>query len=271
MRLQAYCPKALRRPLRSAYLYAKNIIVRNDAHFVQYVSIEISTACNRRCQYCPVSSLLNPTKQTLIKPEVFRLILSRLAEINWDGPLDFVRFNEPLLHPGIVGICKQAAQALPRAMLGLTTNGDRLTEELLLELTRAGVYQFNVTRHPPFSDEWDTRIGDLRKRYADLIHYLNSPGDEGWSNRGGLVTLPAKSVHESLGRCNNVQLIIDKDARVLFCCDDVLKQNPIGELRTQTIRDIWYDPKNVQERKLLRRGIASRSLCRRCMGIGATP
>ncbi len=257
-----YLPQRARRMARTGFVWVKNLVDHLDPHYIQAITVEISTACNRRCVYCPVA--LHSRKQEIIDPETFGLILARIREIDWAGPLDFIHYNEPLLVPNIVQLVAQAHATCPYAELMLTTNGDRLTADLVTTLIAAGISQFNVTRHPPYSAGWDHRIGELRAQFPDHIHFLMSPGDEGWTNRGGLVTPPGPILVQS--HCLSPQnLVITIDAKVVLCCNDFFKVHVIADLRERCIHDIYYGD-FADIRRNLRKGKIDLDICRRCLG-----
>ena len=67
-------------------------------------SIEIGTHnyCNRTCNFCPLSRddvNRKEKKNTQFMDRVlFQNILEQLAEIDFDGRIDFYRYHEPLSH-----------------------------------------------------------------------------------------------------------------------------------------------------------------------------
>ena len=257
-----YLPRWARRAVRFGYLRLRNIARHFDPHYIGGVTIGISRACNRRCSYCPVAKY--PRRQALISDADLSLILRRLQEIRWDGVVDFIAYNEPLLHPRLVAIVRQTKAALPRACPVLTTNGDRLTMEMTRTLIDAGITQFNVTRHPPYSQAWDRQISQVRRCYPDHLHFLASPGDERWTNRGGLVTPPGPLQLEH--HCVAPEhLVITMEAKVALCCNDFFEENIMGDLHQQTLHQIFYSDRAQTLRKNLRQGRIQLPICRRCL------
>lgn len=260
-----WLPQKARRPLRTVYLRTANTLKHRDPYFISQINIEISAACNRKCSYCPVS--LYPSKQSLIEDDVFDLILDRIREIGWTGPVDYIHYNEPLLHPEIVGLVERTKRALPKAHpIMITSNGDKLDVPLARRLITAGAEQFNVTRHPPHSDKWDRRMDEVRRTFPGHVHFLNSPGDEGWTNRAGLIEPPGPSF--LVDTCHSPEnLTITKDAKIVLCCNDFFKAHIMGDLKTQTLREVYYGEPMATLRREVRRGDIKLDMCKKCLSI----
>ena len=63
--------------------------------FVFLVNLELSTYCNRKCDYCPVS--LYPREQEYMSEELFKKIIGELKDISYSGGIVLNFYNEPLL------------------------------------------------------------------------------------------------------------------------------------------------------------------------------
>lgn len=115
-------------------------------YFIKNIEIEISSACNRRCDYCPQS--LVAREQTLLPLETFRKIIEELAALDYRGSIAFHQYNEPLLVPEHLFACiATVRQQLPRSSCILFTNGDLMTPELLDRLAESGIAQVTMTCH----------------------------------------------------------------------------------------------------------------------------
>lgn len=64
-------------------------------NLVNFIEIEISSLCNRKCRYCVQP--LAERKRELLSVEVVRKIVNDLKKINYNGGIAFHQYNEPLL------------------------------------------------------------------------------------------------------------------------------------------------------------------------------
>lgn len=87
---------------------------------------------------------------------IYLKIIYNLKEIDYSNNINFHRFNEPLSQKElIINRIKQARFNLPKAIIGIFTNGDYLTKEYLDELKDAGVnsvYDRTFRCFFPFTD-----------------------------------------------------------------------------------------------------------------------
>ena len=104
-------------------------------------SIEIGTHnyCNRTCNFCPLSRddvNRKEKKNTQFMDRVlFQNILEQLAEIDFDGRIDFSRYHEPLSHKkDILDRCRLVNYYIPNAKISINTNADYLDRQYIDEL-----------------------------------------------------------------------------------------------------------------------------------------
>jgi 2-deoxy-scyllo-inosamine dehydrogenase (SAM-dependent) len=252
--------------LRPAYLYLYNLVVYRDAHYFWDITIETSVACNRGCHYCPVSIL--PQKQRLIDDPMVDLFASRLRDARWRGTVNFHFYNEPLLNLKLENIVKRVAESCPKCIPQIHTNGDRLTEARFQSLVDSGVLRFGVSRHVPYSKEWDQRMFALRDKHPDHITILENDL-RSWLNRGGLMkTLPGQNSMAGATSCTTPQYVtVTVDGKALLCCCDYNREYPVGDITKQSLNEIWYSPDFARLRKELRGGTFTTPMCRKCVEL----
>lgn len=106
---------------------------------LRVIEIEISSFCNRTCWFCP-NSIIDRKKKIEFPESVFLRCIDDLAEIEYEGDLKFHRFNETLADKELIlRRLSQARSKLPKAQLGIFSNGDYLTRQYLDELKNAGM------------------------------------------------------------------------------------------------------------------------------------
>lgn len=254
-------------PLRKSvrmYLRLSNKIRYGDYYFPRDVSIEIGTSCNRACIYCPQS--VDKAPRNLMSEETFTAILYRLKEINWQGPIGYTHFNEPLLDKRIIWFVERTKCILPKSLPQMITNGDALTEDLTKRLIAAGVANICITRHDDDFEDWNARIVPLAKKYEPYFSLGDLHG-KAISNRGGLVTDP-RVIIEKLKRCDNPEgsLHITIDGRAMLCCCDYYHEHTFGDVIKEGILPIWHKPEFKRVRDEVRAGKPRLDICKACFG-----
>jgi hypothetical protein len=123
---------------------------------VARVTIETSSYCNRRCAYCPNSSIDRITQRNYLTDALYDRILGDLAAIGYASDIVLHYYNEPLADPRICDKIERAAQACPKANIEIYSNGDYLDADYLERLREAGLKTLQLSIHlgneAPWSD-----------------------------------------------------------------------------------------------------------------------
>lgn len=238
--------------------HTSNLLRCGDWWFPQQVFIEISEKCNRKCWYCPNGYAPQDGKNK-ITDEIFDLALDRLREIQWAGPVCYHRLNEPLLDKRLVQFVERTIRVLPASMPTIFTNGDFLTEDLAKQLLDAGVSKFVIARHPPYRQSWDDRVIPIIRNNLSTMRMIQV----GIDTPMGLPNQPW------LGKCvaPTVAMLIYINGDIGPCCSDVKKQVALGNIKTQSLMDIWNNPTWKDARKRLRSGERVFDICKECPGF----
>jgi hypothetical protein len=245
----------------------------------QYVEIETSRLCNRRCRWCPNHGSADRTVQELMEWSIYMKVLGALAERDYNGWIAFHNYNEPLVNPRLIDEVREARRAVPRARLTVYTNGDMLTAALFGELCDAGLSEMRITLYPQRATEvpsyrraWDwvaqrpflptqlfreckVRQGVAVIADAPFIIKIISPDVSLYWDRGG--TLPALSIAERTLPCflTSHSLSIDHSGHVKMCCNVVSGWEPHNRYILASVErcnplDEWESGRFVQLRKL---------------------
>lgn len=216
------------------YLYLTGVIFFPP---LNYVSIEINSACNRSCTFCPNSIEERP--KFFLEEELFYKIIQDLKDIGFKGEINFNLYNEPLLDPRICMFMKHIKKELPSAYMYLNTNGDFLNITKWKELRDSGLSFANVTQYDGKINKNITKLIDALDAEEKKHIYAHELG--GKHSRAGLVgsdytgPLPLKEV------CTRPfnQLPINWKGKVILCCNDYYGSVEIGDVRHEKISDIW--------------------------------
>jgi MoaA/NifB/PqqE/SkfB family radical SAM enzyme len=233
------------------------------------MNLEINTDCNYRCRFCPQSS--HPRPPEYVTMESYRLVLQKLQDIDYAGKIVLSVNNEPFLHPALMEFCKLAAAELPQARLVLISNGSLIKQEHLAFLASL-TYPVHLIIDDYTSGhvvnqrlrEWSRALAGSRM----ICDFKDRSASEVLSNRAG--NQPDMAVRPSDYRRVACTwpfggLFVRPDLKVFLCCSDFRYEMIAGDLKRQSIMEIWNGDALAGVRKALlvpdRGGV---SLCARC-------
>lgn len=146
--------------------YAKLITPTNDKNLqkqlfkqsVKLIEIEVASFCNRKCWFCPNAFIDRKSQNIRLNESVYQKIISDLKSIDYSETLNFHRFNEPLADKDLIlKRVKEARIALPKATLGIFTNGDYLDRDYLNDLREVGVSFILMSYYFGKSEEFEPK------------------------------------------------------------------------------------------------------------------
>jgi lipopolysaccharide transport system ATP-binding protein len=250
---------------------------------IKMVEIETFSFCNRKCWFCPNSTIDRVSNNVFMSENIYLKILNELALINYSNVISFSRYNEPLSDRTIIKRIQQARNILPKSILHTNTNGDYITNEYLSELYDAGLTSMAIQIY--LNQDEDYKDSLILDKFNNLINkmgnlpyevIINEP-DEWYEvkgifkdmniriysrnfknngcNRGGLVDL--KNI-QRLSPCLSPfhHIIIDYNANVMPCCNlrsDALKHKNyvLGNVAKDSLYEIYFSKMATKWRKNL--------------------
>jgi hypothetical protein len=105
---------------------------------VNWIEIETSSQCNRKCHYCPNSQIDRRSTNSFMDPAVFTRFVRNLQEINYAGTIALVGQNEFFMHEQNFEYLAHIRQSLPKCSIRLFSNGDYLDRERLDRVVASG-------------------------------------------------------------------------------------------------------------------------------------
>jgi len=146
------------------------------ARSVERVEVETHSFCNRRCDYCPNSSGDRLGENKRIPEDIWRLLLANLREIDFAGSVILTSYNEPLADPMILQRIREVREHLPRAGIGIFTNGDYLRAGSFPDLATAGLNYLHISIHTSPGEKFNkivalNQIAKLVKRIDAAVQF----------------------------------------------------------------------------------------------------
>ncbi|OUR93669.1 hypothetical protein A9Q84_19580 [Halobacteriovorax marinus] len=220
------------------------------------VEIEINSACNRKCSYCP-NSISKRVETGDMEEKTFIRIMDQLGEYNYSGKISFEFYNEPLLSRNFLNYTKIARKKLPNAILVLYSNGTKITsKEKFKEIQDAGIDYFYITKHENEEDyKFDEVYKTLSRDDSSFIEYRNFDEIDLY-NRGGLLEVITSKEDTSNLPCSipTNNLTITLKGNVVSCFEDYEQNFVLGNVNETHVIDIWNSLEYKEFRKDLKDG-----------------
>lgn len=285
------------------------MIVNNEIpQYPKQVHIEITTACSLSCFFCPIKAVRRNRGTPLTDDEIIGLI-HQAADLQVDY-IDFVNYGETLLHPKWFEFVILANVLMGTGKVGMVTNCTTMNDELVKQFVASSfcLLMFSVDG---FSKECfeSVRVGaDRDKVYKNVEHYLNFLAEREIPGRTPVVAMTVcekneqdvsafsnywrkRRVTTKVYRCtgrggekpftkpnaNPCAVILDglwvlNDGRVTVCCEDWQGRYVVGNIRKDSLRDIWNNDAFWAFRKAhLERRKRDIPLCRDCQTSADIP
>ena len=216
------------------------------------VFIETTNECNRRCYYCPISKDKD-YKPMRMKTELFHRIIDELHDTNISR-IVLANYGEPLLDDRLEEFIRYIKERMD-VEIKIFSNGDFLTQERLQSLINSGIDKIRISQH---------RYNTVRCNFPTTNHVEYQKLR---LERQGGVNVNNPYFRSRYCRNPSNTLIIRVDGKVPLCCIDYSNTVLLGNLKTQTIGQIWNNPTNKARRRRIARGILHDEICKKCTGL----
>lgn len=239
----------------------------------KFISIETTTKCNRRCVYCPNHK--HYRGDNFMPTRLYKKIIKELKDMNYSGALSPSLYGEPLCDKRIIRLIKYTRKHLPNCAISFSTNGDGLTLEKINTLIKAGINEIGITIHEEKLDKYSSDLKKIAKkqklqRRIDIETFSKNKRRK-FFNRGGLIT---KEDYNKLSfyhfkKCSYAvyHMNINYKGDVILCCNDFFGSYVYGNLKKESIMDIWLNPEYRKVRMNTANGVFELDICKRCTGL----
>ena len=215
------------------------------------IDIELNTNCDLRCGYCPNKD--NYRGEHYMDDNIFRKIVDELSDMNFDGRVTPSLYGEPMINSKVVEKILYLAKKLPHAKIVVYTNGTHLTQ-LYYDILEKYVHQFRVTIHSDYTI----------KAKGDKIYERSFNSNSTLANRTGLVDHPQTKAHHKACWGLTNQAFVNYKGDFLICCNDFMGQEPFGNVKENTLKELYNGSKIKKVRDEMKNNIFNLDICKRC-------
>ena len=240
---------------------------------IDLIELETVNRCNGICPFCPVNVNQPQRKYAKMSEELFRKIIDDLAGMDYSGRLALYSNNEPFLDERIIDFHRYANSKLPNAFFGLYTNGTLLTLEKFIEI----IPYLDDLVIDNYNDNKEINTPELRKIYDYLqqhkelnerVHFWFRLQNEVLFTRGGRAPNKAESDSRTVDIVCSLpfqQMVIRPTGEISLCCNDALGEYTLGDLKTQSILEVWESSKyQAIRREMLANARKNLPMCKNC-------
>lgn len=240
----------------------------------EVVNIETHNLCNRKCVFCKFGKPDHRSSVNYLDANIIQRISTELNNINFNGRIHFTGINEPLIDKRICDIISRFKNL--DAKRSITTNGDYLNEDLLIRLQEAGLTHLNISIYSDDHYEkikqncsgWNYGIVDMRMNQKRIYENLtNRAGSLDLSNiiDENLIQIK-KKLYQDRGCSRPFQYItIIYDGSVILCPEDMDAFCVMGNLKENSLIEIWNNEKfNTYRKALKKEGRKNLNPCKNC-------
>jgi radical SAM protein with 4Fe4S-binding SPASM domain len=235
------------------------------------LNLETINICNRSCFFCKFGNRKFDEEKNTMSYDVIEKILKELVDLNYKGSIRLHHVNEPMLDKRIYDIIKIIKNYSKDIITEMTSNGDLINEASLKKLYESGLDMLNLSS---YEDESMKKFLLLQEKWSFFIHDMRNGKQlyQKLTNQAGLIDLNHDLTNLKLKQVINnqcqlpfEQLVIGSNGEVALCCEDMYKMNNFGNVKKQTLSEIWFGEKfNFYRKKLKERKRKELDLCSNC-------
>jgi radical SAM protein with 4Fe4S-binding SPASM domain len=237
----------------------------NSVSMFRNVEMEISSACNRKCWYCPNSFAERPLG--CMSEALFKKIIAELGEMDFDGSVSYHFYGEPMLDKRLLAFVECTARRIPSCWPVIYSNGDFLTIDLFRQFVQRGRARFFVSQHDDLMPSHLQQILDeaTDEEKAHIVVHFGK--DVCTTNRSGLIAARKLVGGPLVMPCDwpLATMVITMSGNVVPCCNDYFESEIVGNVATNSLREVWSAEPFERFRRALSHGDRNASkLCRGC-------
>jgi len=238
-------------------IFDKSVVIKDGILLPLEIELSLVDSCNRNCEQCPRGNEdIAPNTSLELTPYLYKKLAKELKELGFKGLVMLGGYGEPLLYKNILDVVKE----FNFTYVGITTNGDLLTAQLIKEIFEAGAYKLSISVYEPKLME---PFKAMSKGYEDRVIIRNryDNADELFNNRAGTVY-----ENEKKGICHYpfYMVMVDANGDCFPCCHEWQRRLKVGNLYQHTLWEVWTSKDLKRVRKKILVGNRDLFPCRIC-------
>ncbi len=267
------------------------------------LALETVNACNAACVMCPYPSMQRA--KGLMSMDTFHAVLDKVRSAGAPLRLiTHAGLGEPLLDRRLPERLRRERELFPNATRMIYTNASLLTRDKLVELIDAGLQSISISFNGLRKDTYERVMPlDYERTLAnvhDLLAYRRATGvklrvqmscvptehctaeeiaafQACWAGQVDAVVIPPwiNWMHQFRGEKVRRQLpcrylwsvlLVNYDGTVIMCCEDYEQKYPLGNLRSQSMMEVFNGPIAAgQRRNQLAGDFDTPGVCKGCL------
>jgi MoaA/NifB/PqqE/SkfB family radical SAM enzyme len=273
-----------------------NTVYNDDLLACSVVEFNVTDLCNRRCWMCPhTNTEIFPNTSDMMQLSTVKNVVDTLVQYDYSNGITFGSWGEPWLNPNIIDMVSYVSEKLPKCLIMLYTNGDRLVKGSIPGYGEIDIQDFidaGVTElHIDIYDN-DERCALILNKVKPLIGIVNLVIHRRYTlvdsdiflTRAGVMDpltglKPSDNVRRSnkrlaahMGKCFApiAGAFIDVDGSVRACCHEWGRELPTGgNVNDTPFPEIWRHSESMNQlRKTLLNSRTLISPCDQCDAAG---
>ena len=209
-----------------------------------YLEIETSSLCNKTCPWCLFGQLPNfrGDEFQFLDTSYIKKILNELSQNKFKGVISFYSMNEPLLDERIKNgsLFRECRNILSNAdvKFNINTNGI-LLDDNIEKMFNSGLDNIHISC---YDEDILIKAKNIQKKYTGIIilDYTNEKANVLKFNRAGSIKSFTGVLTKKKKSCTLpvFSSVIGFDGEVRLCCNDVLGQIKLGNIKYENLYDI---------------------------------
>ena len=215
-------------------------------------AIELSSLCSNQCEYCPAPGQSKYRPTGFMDMDIYKRALEWVKHFTRQGTqreINMHGIGESTMHPDFIEMTRMARDVVSMGGdLTLATNGNHLTDRMMIDMIDAGMTHINLTGHKPRTIK--NAVPLLNKYSKSIKSNINMDFALIPNNWAGQVEGWVETVEYKLfcGWLDKGRCMVYSDGRITSCALDAHAQGIVG--------DVWSEPGSL--------GVEPFKLCETC-------
>jgi len=270
--------------------------------FPRAIQIETISECNSSCIYCPYTQTKKKFGHSKLDSKIFEKVLKEIKKYSPQVIAPYLN-NEPLMDKDIFSKIRKIRNVLPNTFIDFATNGSLLSldKSQILLSDELGVNEIKINIPSTIPKEYEMMTGlNYDKTLRNIKDFIDTAKDKNfkgrfriiivssetpevdlkfWQNlgieskvykkisRGGIIETEYSTKEKITGCKYNREfewIHILSTGEIALCCMDWNREHILGDLKNQSIKEIWEGTRYNQIRQQIKFSEDKDFICNKC-------